>query len=149
MPRWAIFSLFEVFVDIQLIAVHPTTKVVSLKSGTRLVTGLNELVQVVVLSLFNNPGRDILDPERGSGIPSMIGMNYDTNNMTEILGELTRRIKVTETEVLNAQIGLKLTSASKLRELKLIRVGPGANEGEIEAKIRIINELGQRSEVVI
>lgn len=135
--------------DIQLIAVHPTTRVVSLKTGTRLVTGLNELVQVVVLSLFNNPGRDVLDPGRGSGIPSMIGMNYDTNNMTEILGELTRRIKITETEVLNAQIGLQISPAAKLRELKLIRVGPGANEGEVEAKIRIINELGQRSEVVI
>ena len=135
--------------DIQLISIDPLTKVASLKLGNKLVTGLTELVQIVILSLFNTPGKDILDPDRGSGIPDMIGMNIDPNDMNEVLGELTRRIKLTESEILTDQIGRALPPESKLKELKLISVGPGEVLGEIAARIRIVNEKGQQSEVVI
>ena len=135
--------------DIQLVHIDPVTKVASLKMGTRMVSGITELVQVVVLSLFNTPGKDVLDPGMGSGIPDMIGMNLDPDNMTEILSEVTRKIKATEKEVLTEQIGLNLPPAARLRELRLVSIVPGANLGEVEVRLRIINELGQKSEVVI
>jgi phage baseplate assembly protein W len=135
--------------DISLIYVDPNTNVVSLKLSSKLLTGLPKLIQIVVLSLLTVPGRDILYPEAGGGIPEMISMNLDPSDYSEVLAELTRRIKKTEREVLENQVGSTSPLAERLRELKIISVGPGASVDEIYARIRIINELGQQSDVVI
>ena len=135
--------------DIQLISIDPLTRVASLKLSSKFVSGIHKLIQIVILSLLNTPGRDLLDPDRGAGIPEMIGMNYDSSNMVEILGEITRRVKISEKEIMTDQIGLNLPPAEKLQELKVISVSPGATLGEVKARIRIINELGQQSEVVM
>lgn len=135
--------------DIQLIKIDPVTRVVSLKMSTKKVVGISKLLQIVVLSLFNSPGKDILDLDRGAGIPDMIGMNLDPDDLTEVLSEVTRRIKNTEREILTEQIGLNIPPTEKLRELRLISVGPGANLGEVAVRVRIVNELGQRAEVVL
>ena len=135
--------------DIQLISIDPLTRVVSFKMSTKKVTGIMKLVQMVVLSLMNTPGKDYLDPSMGGGIPSMVGMNIDPNNMAEVLGEVTRRVKTTSAEVMTAQIGRVIPSDEKLKELRLVSVAPGANIGEVAARIRIINELGQQAEAVI
>lgn len=135
--------------DIQLVSIDPLTRIVSLKLSSKYVSGINELIQLVILSLLNTPGRDIMDPDRGAGIPDMIGMNYDPSNMVEILGEISRRVKISEKEIMTDQIGLNLPPAEKLQELRLISVSPGATLGEVEARIRVINELGQQSEVVM
>lgn len=135
--------------DISLIYINPDTNVVSLKLSNKIVTGISKLIQIVILSLLNTPGQDILDPDMGGGLPDMLGMNIDPNDYSEVLAELTRRIKKTEKEVLYNQIGSTSDSSEKLREVSIISVGPGASAGEIYAKIRIINELGQYSDVVI
>lgn len=135
--------------DISLIKVDPNTNLVSFEMSSKPVKGLQKLVQIVAISLMTVPGKDILNPELGAGIPELIGMNFDPTDYSDILGELTRRIKKTEKEVLAAQIGSTAPASEKLTELKIISVGPGTSLDEIYAKIRIINELGQQSDVVI
>lgn len=135
--------------DISLIQIDEETKRVSLKMGSKPVTGLTKLVQIVVLSLLNSPGRDILNPDKGAGIPDMIGMNIDPTDLSEVLNELTERIKKSEKEIIQDQIGLNAAASEKLRELRIISVSPGEDLGEVVARIRIINELGQQSDVVI
>jgi phage baseplate assembly protein W len=134
--------------DIQLIQIDQYTRRVSLKLSPKSVKGLTKLVQIVVLSLLNTPGKDILDPERGSGIPSMIGMNLDPNDLNEVLSEVSRRVRVTELEITKDQIGKELSSDEKLKEVKIMSVAPGTNLGDVFIKIRVINELGQQSDVV-
>jgi hypothetical protein len=138
-----------VIVDLQLINIHPTSRVVTFKMTAKPITGIMKLVQMVILSLFNVPGRDLLDPEMGGGIPEMIGMNFDQDDLTEILSELTRRIKVTEAEIFKSQIISGVTSEEKLKELKIVSVGPGTTEGEVAARIRIVNALGKQVEAVV
>lgn len=135
--------------DISLLEINPDTNVVKLKLSSKLVEGLGKLVQMVVLSLLNTPGRDLLNPEMGGGIPEMVSMNYDATDYTEILAELAGKIKKTELEVLTDQIGSTAAPSEKLRSIDLISVGPGASASEIYAKIRIINELGQYKDVVM
>lgn len=79
----------------------------------------------------------------------MIGLNFDPTDLSEILSELTRRIRKSEREILSDQVGLNAPSSEKLREIKIISVAPGAALDEIAARIRIINELGQQSDVVL
>lgn len=135
--------------DIQLIQIDDQSRKITLGMSPRPVKGLTKLAQIVLLSLLNTPGKDILDPDRGAGILDMIGMNFDPTDFSEILSETTRRVRITETEILRDQIGLELDSNEKLKEIKIISVGPGENLGEVNIRIRIINELGQQSDMVI
>lgn len=135
--------------DISLLEINPDTGAIKLKLGSKQVKGLTKLVQIVVLSLLNVPGKDVLEPEKGGGIPELIGMNFDPTDLTEILGELTRKIRKTETEIMRDQVGLNITSDEKLKEIKIIKVQQGDSLDEISARIRVINELGQQSDVVI
>lgn len=135
--------------DISLIQVDEKTRRVSLSLSSKSINGMTKLVQSVVLSLLNTPGKDILDPERGAGIPEMIGTNFDPSDLTEVLSEVTRRVKITENEIINDQIGQELSSSEKLKEVKIVRVGPGEALDEVLVRLRIINDLGQQSDVVI
>lgn len=135
--------------DIELIKIDDVTRKVSLTMGPRPVKGLTKLTQLVILSLLNVPGKDILDPDWGAGIPEMIGMNLDPGDLSEVLSEITRRVKMTETELLKDQTGLQLDTSERLREVRIISVGPGNNPNEVNARLRIVNELGQQSDVVI
>jgi len=134
--------------DIQLVAIDPLTKMASLKVSPKTVKGLTKLIQIVVLSLLNTPGKDILDPERGGGIPEMIGMNIDPGDLSEVLSEVTRRVKKSEAEIIKDQIGLELPVDERLREIKIVNVGHGTLATEVLVRIRVVNELGQQSDVV-
>lgn len=134
--------------DIQLVAIDPLTKMASLKVSPKTVKGLTKLIQIVVLSLLNTPGKDILDPERGGGIPEMIGMNIDPGDLSEVLSEVTRRVKKSEAEIIKDQIGLELPADERLREIKIANVGHGTLSTEVLVRIRVVNELGQQSDVV-
>lgn len=135
--------------DISLIYIDPNTRQVSLRLESKTLKGMSKLAQMVVLSLMNSPGQDILDPDRGGGIPEMVGMNFSSDDLSEVLNELTRRLKKTESDIITDQIGSNAPADEKLKELKIIKVGPGQTIDEVEAKIRIINELGQQSDIVV
>lgn len=135
--------------DISLIQVDPESKQVSLKLGHQPLKGMSKLVQIVVLSLLNTPGRDILNPESGGGIPDMIGMNYDPGDLGDILAELTRRVRKSEAEVIADQVGLILDPEERLKSLSIVSLSPGGSLDEVAARIRVINELGQQSDVVL
>lgn len=135
--------------DISLIQVNSETNEVSFKLSPKSIKGMSKLIQIVVLSLLNTPGRDILDPDRGAGIPEMVGMNYDPSDLGDILAELTRRVRKTELEITSSQVGLQLDSSERLKKLTIMNVGPGKASDEVSVRIRIVNELGQQSDVVL
>lgn len=135
--------------DISLLQVDPDTREVSFKLSHKSIKGMSKLLQIVVLSLLNTPGKDVLDPGDGAGIPEMIGMNYDPSDLGDILAELTRRVRKSETEILASQVGLILAPEETLRSVSIMSVSPGAALDEVAVRIRIINELGQQSDVVI
>lgn len=136
-------------IDVSLMQVDEITGRVTLKLSPKGVKGLTKLTQTVVLSLLNNPGKDILDPEAGAGIPEMIGMNMDPEDLSEILSEVTRRVRKCESEVITNQIGLDLDSDERLQELRIISVAPGGNTGDVDVTLRIFNELGKHTDVVL
>lgn len=135
--------------DVKVVFVDPVTRKVSLRVSSTPATGIELLVQLVILSLLNVPGQDILDPNDGGGIPEMIGMNIDASDSTEVLAEVTRRIKKTQTEVINSQTGLTLSPEEKLRDIFVVSVEQGENIDEVYVTIRIINEAGRISDVVV
>jgi hypothetical protein len=135
--------------DISLIQIDPLTRQVSFAMSHKPVKGMSKLTQVVVLSLLNTPGRDIMDEGAGGGIPEMIGMNYDPGDLSDILAELARRVRKSEKEILADQVGLTLTVEERLRSLSIVSVAPGESVDEVSVRLRIVNELGQQSDVVL
>jgi hypothetical protein len=112
-------------------------------------TGMAKLVQIVVLSLLNVPGQDILDPISGGGLPELVGSNIDATDTTELLAEVARRVKKTQTEVIQSQVGLDLIAEERLREIKIVSTAPGETIDEVLIKLRVINEAGRSSDLVV
>lgn len=134
--------------DISLIYIDPITRVLSFKVGVFPLTGIMKLVQIVVLSLLNISGKDVLNPEDGGGLPDLIGWGPDASADNEILGEVVRRLYKTEVEISNYQTGLDLPPDEKLKTLKVLELTrPSADE--IQVRIRVINELGRTIDMVI
>lgn len=137
------------FPDVQVIDVDPITRRVSFRLKPKLITGISKLIQIVVLSLMNVPGRDVLDPEKGGGLPAMIGMNIDPNDSTEVFAEIAQRVKKSQDEIVSAQIGLNEDPEARLQELQIVSIQKGETLDEVLVRIRIINEAGRASDIVV
>ena len=135
--------------EILVIYIDPNTKQVTLKIQPRIASGVLKLTQIVLLSLLNVPGQDVLDPELGGGIPELIGFNFGEGEINEIAAEVTRRVRKTETEILDQQIGLTIPPSERLREVQIVDIQPGSSIDTVFVRLRIVNELGQQQDVVI
>lgn len=136
------------FADIQVIDVHPQTRVVSFVIKPKKLTGISKLIQLVVLSLLNVPGQDVLDPDRGGGLPSLLGSNISPNDSTEIFADVVQRVKKSQREIIDAQIGLNDDPEEKLQEIQIVSIDNG-NIDEIFIRLRIVNELGRATDIVV
>jgi len=135
--------------EIQLIDVDPATRRVFFVLKPKRLKGINKLVQIVVLSLLNVAGRDALDPEKGGGLPSLVGSNIDPNDSTEVFGEIARRVRKSEKEIVDAQIGLNEDPEENLTEIQIVKIQNGDNDDEIFVRLRVINEVGRATELVV
>lgn len=134
--------------EIQLIERDHRTGRISFVLKAKKLTGISKLVQVVVLSLLNVPGQDVLDPSKGGGLPTLVGSNIDPNDSTEIFAEVAMRIRKSEQEIIDDQIGINDPPEEKLRELRIIGIDRGGSPDEIFVRIRVVNEAGQATDVV-
>lgn len=138
--------------DIQVVHVDPLTRRVSIKMGDppRVVTGLSKLIQVVVLALLNDPGRNVFAPSGGSGLPSLIGSNISSGDPSEGIALVTERIEKVKTEILENQTALENElSSERLSDLQVLSVDTGVNIDEIIVKLKLISEDGQEVTLAI
>jgi len=136
-------------IDVSIVNIDPESRVATLGLSHKPTKGILKLSQIVVLSLLNVPGKDVLNGTSGGGIPEMIGMNFDPSDLSEVLSEFTRRVRKSEKEIIADQVRVKIPSDEKLKSLTVVSVSPGGVLDEVVARIRIINELGQQSDVVL
>lgn len=135
--------------EILLIHIDPSTRQVRFKIQPRVASGILKLTQIVLISLLNVPGQDVLDPENGGGIPELIGFNFGPEEFNEIASEVTRRVRKTELEVLDQQIGLAISPSERLSEVQIVNIEEGDGMDSVFVRLRIINELGQQQDVVV
>lgn len=133
--------------DIKLVEKDPETGVLRLEASSKTVDGIDELIQIVFLSLLNVSGKDVLHPNKGGGIPAMIGYNISDEN--ELFASIAEAVSKTEREVLEDQVGLDLNVETKLKELKIKSIDVGENEDTVLVSLQIINEVGRIAEVTI
>ncbi len=135
--------------DIRLIELDANNCVV-FKTSSKLITGFEKLIQVVVLTLLDEPGRSVLFPESGGAIPSLIGQNIDTADSNEIFSEITTRVKATEAEVIQNQINLVAPPEEKLREIRIVNIARDQFKIDtILVTLRIVNEAGRQFDIIV
>lgn len=135
--------------EIQLIDIHPITRLVTFTLKPKRLSGIYKLIQVVILSLLNVPGKDVLDPDEGGGLPALIGTNFDPNDSDEAFGEIARRVRKSEQEIIDQQIGIEEDPEARLVSIQIINIENAENLDGIRSRLRIINEAGQASDVVV
>lgn len=135
--------------DIQFIDVEPQSRRVLYVIKPKKVKGISKLIQIVVFSLLNIPGRDVLDPDKGGGLPSLVGSNIDPNDSTELFAEVVQRIKKSETEIISDQVGVDDPVEEKLSELQIVDLFKGAAADELFVRIRVVNQAGQATDIVV
>jgi hypothetical protein len=136
-------------IDIKVLSRDAVTGRLTFLLSSMPVTGMDLLVQIVVLSLLNTPGQDVLTPNDGGGIPEMIGLNIDATDSTEVIAEVSRRTKKTQTEVINAQAGLNILDEERLKAINVVGIKQGDAIDEVLVVIRIINAAGRITDIVV
>lgn len=135
--------------DIQVINVDATSGQISFGIQPFEITGIFKLLQIVVLSLLNIPGQDVMNPETGGGMPALISIGVDPTDNTEIFGEIVTRIQKSQGEIINNQIGTDDPPEEKLSELQIVSIVAGATPDEFAVTIRVINEAEQAANIVL
>lgn len=114
------------------------------------VSGKDKLIQIVLLALLTNPGRNVNYPERGSGLPSLIGSNIDPNDPTEVLSDVSERIEKIRDEIIDAQSALiNETPSERLQDLVLVNVDIGDSIDEVMVKLRVVSEAGDELDLTV
>jgi ribosomal protein RSM22 (predicted rRNA methylase) len=135
--------------DIQVMDVDQETREVIFGIKPKILKGFPKLIQMVVISLLNVPGKDLLDPGKGGGLQAMIGTGIDPNDATSVFSELVRRIKKAESEVISDQIGSSDPPEAKLSQIQLVDIQTGDSIDQILVTVRVINQTGQASDIVV
>jgi len=114
------------------------------------ISGLDKLVQVVILALLNDPGRSAFYPTNGSGIPSLVGSNISSEDQTEVLAEISSKVDKIEEEILDSQSDLENEDPSeRLREIIVLNAETGVNIDEVLLELRVVSESGEEINLVV
>lgn len=138
--------------DFAVIQVDQVTRKVTINPGMvpKKISGIDKLIQIVVLAILNDPGRDVMNPETGSGLPGLIGSNISSSDPTEIIADVTERLEKIKEEILASQSNLlNETPSERLRDLRVLNVTQGTQIDEIIVKLRLISEAGDETTLVL
>lgn len=136
--------------DIQLIQFDPTTGLAKLGMGRapKILTGIDLLAQIVVLSYLRNPGRDVIDPSEGSGLRDAIGQyNLTSNDEIKIL--VVQRTKLVENEILGRQASSTGEPTERLKKLTVLDVASDLSSGQVLARVRLVSEAGDMTDILV
>ena len=138
--------------DFKVFSVDPETNRVTLTPPLDpvRVSGKHKLIQIVLLALLTDPGRNVSYPARGSGIPSLIGSNIDPEDPTEVLGDISERLEKIKDEIIDSQSALKNeTPSERLQDLLVLNVDVGTQIDEVVVKFRIVSEAGDEIDLTV
>ncbi len=128
---------------------HKTNKIFfSLGNKIEFVDGIDELVQLFIINLYNTPGRDLLFPDEGGGILNLLGMNIDINDKISLTSTLKQIVEKTKNEIIQKQSNID-NPQTKLKSVRICSLKNGDAPDEIEIAFQIENEKGQISKFII
>ena len=138
--------------DYQIIRIDPTTRRVTINppNPPKQISGLNKLIQIIVLAIYNDPGRSVFNPDKGSGLPSLIGANVGASDNSEVLSLISERLEKIREEIIEEQSGLEFEDLEeKLSDLQVVNIDTGVQIDEVIVRLKLITEAGTETSLVI
>ncbi len=114
-----------------------------------LISGIDLLVQIVVLLFMNNGGRSIVSPGRAGGIRALLGSNIDPNDPAELFADVRLIVSRVEQLIKEEQVRTRRPPSERLQALRLIDIVPDPQNPEIEIIVSVVNEEQQQSQAVV
>ncbi len=108
-----------------------------------ILTGLNKLTQITLVTILTDPGSDKFD-DFGGGLFQLLGLPVNPDDLTDIRSTVSVVISDSEEQILAEQDDDSLPSSERLTRIELldVRLSP---EFELEVDISIINEDGEKA----
>jgi phage baseplate assembly protein W len=106
-------------------------------------TGINKLVQLVLIVMITDSGSDKFD-DYGSGLLQLLGTPGNPANITDLKNSVTIIITDTEQQILAEQESIELPTNERLLRIDLLDVRFSKNL-ELEIDITIFNEDGDKA----
>jgi hypothetical protein len=110
--------------------------------------GIQALVQIVVIAILKNGNQDVLTPEEGSGLRSLIGQ-YNMADPNEIKTEIIQRIGIIEKQIISNQVNFNVPASEKLKKLTVLQIVSDPSTGSTAVRVQIFNEAGQTTTTVV
>jgi hypothetical protein len=136
--------------DIQITRVDPNTGITSMGMGLtpKILTGMDLLAQIVVLTYLKDPGKDVLVPNDGAGLRAAIGQ-YNFTGSNEIKLLVLQRTKFVEQSILAKQTGTSADPTERLARLVVTAIAEDSTTGNVVVRIRVTNEASQAKDVLV
>jgi phage baseplate assembly protein W len=137
--------------DVKMVQRDPNTGVltIGISRPPEFVSGIDKLVQIVVLELLASPGRDINDPNAGSNLRSLIGANVAFDDEAEVYAEIKLMIKTAETNIKERQENTSRPSNEKLSKLDLLDIVPDEENSQLEIILRVVSLDQQDTQAIV
>jgi hypothetical protein len=137
--------------DLQVITFDPVTGLASygITYPPRIITGLDKCVQIVVLELLRDPGRNVFSPNEGVGLRADIGSYNYTYDGDELKLLAVQSVQDAQTEILSRQTPTQGTPNDRLKSLTLLNFAYDASTSEAMLNIQITNEAGDSRNVLV
>lgn len=113
------------------------------------VDGIDKLVQIVALTLMTNPGRSIIDPNKGGGIRSLVGSNINPDDPGELFADIRLMVERTRDYVFQSQVNTARTPAERLSDLQLVDVVLDEYSSEVGVVLAVVNEEQIASQAMV
>lgn len=136
--------------DIQITQADPDTGIITLGMGRspKIITGVDLLAQIVILTFLKNPGRDVLSPNDGSGLRAEIGQfNFTSSDEVNLL--VLQRTKFVERSILANQTGTSGDPTERLAKLTVIGIASDLTASKVLVRVRVVNEAGEARDVLV
>jgi hypothetical protein len=137
--------------DVKIISKDPITGVLSIgiSRPPRFVSGIDLLVQIVTIELLHSPGRDVLEPDTGANLRSLIGSNIAFDDEAEIFAEIKLMVQAAENNIKKTQASSSRPANEQLAKLELMDVVPDEESLQLEIIIRVTSLDQQSTDAVV
>lgn len=138
--------------DYKVTTYDPTTGIMTfgIPAVPKILTGLDKLVQIVVLSFLSNPGKNILTPNEGSGFRADIGQyNVTDPSGSDIKALAIQRTSAVQLEVISRQDPNSGTPDERLKSLILRDFAYDSDTSTALLRVQIIAESGATTDVLV
>ena len=136
---------------LKVLVADPATGALSLglPSPPQYVSDIDLLVQIIVLDLLNNGGRSITEPDKGGGLRTLIGINIDPDDPSEIMADVRMIVSRVEQRIKEKQVSTGRPPSERLSTLQLIDVSPDSSADSVLVYLGVINEEEQVSQAMV